>query len=343
MTYKNNIMRSAVWDKMCDSTGHLNPEIFDIYKNLSLGGVGIICTGFARVIKEEAAVVNQMAMYDDKFISEYKTLSDIVHETDTKIYMQLAVGGSQSLGECEKIYSPSGVTNEVNGNISSAMTTEDINYVINSFGDAAKRAEAAGFDGVIIHAAHGYLISQFLCPMTNVRDDKYGADRNLFLTEVYNNIKSKVSSDLVIGMKINCEDLFDGGVTLNDTITTCKIMDNLGIDLIEISGGFGSSKYVIANRLTAARRPGGSNYFVTQAQEIKRHVNALVAVTGGIKDIASITGVDIIGIARPLIAEPDYVNKYLNDNSYKAACVRCGQCMGSICTNKKVGALLNGN
>lgn len=336
MTYKNNIMRSAVWDKMCDDTGHLLPEIFDVYKNLSLGGVGIICTGFARVIKEEAAVMNQMAMYDDKFISEYKTLTDIVHNNDTKIYMQLAVGGSQSMGNCEKIYSPSGITNEVNGNTSCAMSIEDINYVINSFGDAAKRAQDAGFDGVVIHAAHGYLISQFLCPLTNKRDDKYGLDRNLFLIEVYNNIKSKVNNDLVIGMKINCEDLFVGGVTLENSINTCKLMDSLGIDFIEISGGFGSSKYVVDNKLTASRRVKGNNYFVEQALEIKSHVKTKVAVTGGICDISSVKGIDIIGLARPLIAEPDYVNKYLKDNKYKAACVRCGQCVGSICTNKNV-------
>lgn len=337
MNYKNNIMRSAVWDNMCDSDGNLQPEIFDVYKNLAEGGVGIISTGFARVIKEDQAIYNQMSMYSDEFIDQYALLARVIKSQGAVALVQLAVGGSQSYGDSEIYFSPSGITNEVTNKHTKEMTKDDIDYVINSFADAAVRCEKAGFDGIIIHAAHGYLISSFCSPYVNKRNDEYGKDRNLLLKEVFKRIKANVSENFIIGMKKNSEDCFSDGLQVDESLKQCIELDQLGIDFIEVSGGFGLSKEVVKAKMTPSKRAKGENYYLEFAKNLKKNVSCLVAVTGGIKDLQQISDVDIIGLARPLILEPDYVNKYLLDNSQACMCLRCGMCVGSKCMNPKFG------
>ena len=177
LTLKNRFVRSGVWMKMADEQGHITPELKDVYKSLVDGGVGLIITEYTFIDKYDQPNPGMIGMYDDLFIDEWKEIIDYAHANGTKIACQIAAGGSQSgLEEAKqrRIMGPSAVLNRVSGITPAEMNEDDFNRLIENHKNAALRVKRAGFDAVQIHAAHGYLLSQFLTPYYNRRTDKYG-------------------------------------------------------------------------------------------------------------------------------------------------------------------------
>lgn len=342
MNIKNRILRGGTWEELADEKGHMTSELFKIYRELAQGGVGTIITGYTFVTKDEQPNPGMMGIYDDSFIEEYKELTDIVHSYKANIIMQIVYGGSQTnMNPPSKlIWGPSAVKNEISKVVPSEMTKEDIKILVKAYGDAALRVVKAGFDGVEIHAAHGYLLSQFLCPHYNKRTDEYGGcieNRGRIIFEVYEEIRRKVGDNFPIFVKINSEDFIKDGLTSVESIIISKRLSKLGIDAIEISGGNESNQSVLDNNLGPVRNKVNigkdrESYFKEHAARLAEEVDVPVILVGGnrqidvMEDILNSTKIKYFSLARPLISEPNLINKWARGDTKKPKCISCNQC-----------------
>lgn len=343
MALKNRFIRSATYEGFADKNGHMTTKLMEIYRNLAKGGVGTIITGLTYVSDMENAYPGQMGIYEDSFINEYRQLTDEMHEYDTKIIMQLVCNGSQvpANGSSGKaIWGPSAVEDQVFKNVPKEMTVEEIKMIQNAFAAAAVRAKSAGFDGIQIHAAHGYLISRFLSPFFNRRTDQYGGNqvnRARILLETYEAIRNKVGSDYPIFVKINSEDFINQGMTFSDCKFVCHMLQDAGVAAIEISGGILSSR---ANEGTSRKVTAeNESYFRGYATELADDIKIPIILVGGnrniegITDIINKTDIEYISLSRPFIRESDLVTRWEKDTT-SSKCISCNKCFtnsGTVC------------
>ncbi|MBP2651211.1 MAG: NADH:flavin oxidoreductase [Firmicutes bacterium] len=337
LNLKNRFIRSATYDGVADPGGRVNDAILRIYEQLAQGGVGTIITGLTAITDREQIYPGQMALYDDACIAGYNQLTDTVHRYDTKIIMQLACMGSQSIqapDEGKIMWGPSAIEDIGYKTTPQEMTKEEINYLQTAFAEAAARAKQAGFDGVQMHGAHGYLLSKFLNSYYNRRTDEYGGNienRARMVLETYQAIRDKVGPDFPILIKINCDDFMtEGGLTLDECKYVSKKLDDLGLDAIEVSGGSRSSKMNKGPSRLSKRGP--QSYFATQAAELAKELTLSVILVGGNRDLAALTElinktpIEYIALSRPLIAEPDLINKWQQQLTHPAKCISCNKC-----------------
>lgn len=338
MHLKNRFFRSATRDGLADDRGHATPEMVRAYENLAKGGVGTIITGHAYVSDvEQSKQPRQMGMYDDSCIDGYKELTKAVHGYDVNIIMQINCVGAQTFiaGGERLIWGPSPIEDLYTKITPREMTREEILFLQNAFGDAALRAKTAGFDGVQIHAAHGYVLSKFLNPCYNARTDEYGGSikgRAKMLLDTYSAIRHKVGSEYPVLVKINCSDFMDQGMTSEESRYVCKKLADLGVNAIEISGG------------TLASRPNEGPiriikkeqeaYFREYAAEIAEQLTVPVIVVGGNRDVAAMEGIlattkiEYISLSRPLIRESDLISRWQGGDTKPAKCISCNKCLG---------------
>jgi len=214
-----------------------------------------------------------------------------------------------------------------------AMSQKDIDDIVAAFGEGARRAKEYGFDAVQLHAAHGYLINQFLSPHTNRRTDAYGGpveNRCRFLSEAFRSVRSAVGPDFPVLVKLNGSDNLEGGLTLQDAVHAARLLDAEGVDAIEISGGTSASGDKTPVR-TKVDGPGKEAYNLALAMEVKKAVGCPVMVVGGFRssevvDSALATGLDYISFARPLIREPHLVARWRRGDLSPARCISCNGC-----------------
>jgi 2,4-dienoyl-CoA reductase-like NADH-dependent reductase (Old Yellow Enzyme family) len=256
-------------------------------------------------------------------LEKFKLWSKSAQQNNTKIWMQISHPGRQVYKKMGgKVYSPSDVALSM-GKFSdmfgqpTAMTELQIEDVISRFSDTAKQAELAGFDGVEVHAAHGYLLAQFLSPLVNKRDDQWGGsleNRSRLLLDVIKTIKSKVSATFSVAVKLNSADFQRGGFDENDALAVVKQLEALNIDMIELSGGSYEApamQGVTADGRTLAREA----YFLSFAESIARNTSIPVMTTGGIYKFSTAKtvlaqGVSLVGIATGLALQPDLPNRW---------------------------------
>lgn len=241
LNMKNRFVRSATHDGLADELGHVTQELILHFEELARGGVGTIITGLTNVTDIEKIVPSQMAIYDDSFISEYKALTDAVHQHDTNIVVQLVCNGAQNSSQTEGVlWAPSAIEGERTVAGATEMTAADIQSMKSAFVNGALRAQKAGFDGVQLHVAHGYLLSRFLTPFYNRRCDEYGSsteNRARVVVEVCHDIKSAVGPEYPVWIKINSSDFMDEGLTFEESKVICKMLQDAGASAIEVSGG----------------------------------------------------------------------------------------------------------
>lgn len=203
------------------------------------------------------------------------------------------------------------------------MTVEDIHRIEKAFAEAALRVKKAGFDGVEIHACHGYLLHQFATSYYNRRSDNYGGNREnryRMTIETYDAIRQAVGEDFQIWIKVQSQDKFEGGVTNDDCLYLCTELAHRGIDAIEISGNFSDFR-------------GNTAYFRDIADKIARATSVPIIVTGGNRDYEEMekmineTGIEYVGMARPLISQPDLINRFFQEHTGKCRCVTCKHCL----------------
>jgi 2,4-dienoyl-CoA reductase-like NADH-dependent reductase (Old Yellow Enzyme family) len=247
---------------------------------------------------------------------------EYAHQNDTKVIMQL-VYGSKAHNHSTKteIWTPTALQNSKTGIWSKEMTKADIQEIVKLFTDAASRAKAAGLDGVQVHCAHGFLLSQFLSPHLNQRTDEYGGsveNRVRIIKEVITSIQENVGKEYPIFVKLNCCDFVEGGLVIEESVEVAKILSDLGIDGIEVS----------ANSPAKALSAGVS-YFKEYAMSIADAVTCSVISTGGnrdlntMKEIFTTTKIQFFGISRGLVSNPNLIKQWQAGDINAFTCVSC--------------------
>lgn len=342
LVLKNRFFKAATWEALATEDGHMTNELFNVYKELAEGGVGTILTGYAYVTKDEQPNPGMMGIYDDSFIEDYRELTDMVHKNNSNIIMQIVYGGSMSTlnPPSKKIFGASSIENERTKITPTQISKQEIKELEKAYIDAALRVKEAGFDGVEIHSAHGYFLSQILSPYYNQRTDEYGGsteNRGRMIIDIVKGIRAVVGPDFPILMKLNSEDFMgDKGLTSDESIALSIILEEAGLDGIEVSGGNESSLDVLNNNLGPARRKVLSKdkeaYFLEHGKKLSKAVKIPVILTGGLRsydlmdEILDTTDIKYFGIGRPLICEPDLINTWESGNIKKARCVSCNKC-----------------
>ena len=223
MVLANRFVRSATWSGMATDEGACTPQLVDLMSDLAAGEVGLIITGHAFVREDGQHAPWQLGIHHDALIPGLQQLTNAVHAHDSKVVIQLGYGGAY--------LSKSRVR---------SLSADDFHALAEAYADAALRARKAGFDGVQIFAAHGFFLSQMLCPRYNDRTDDYGgniANRARILIEVLETIRRAVGRDYPVLAKLNCRDYVENGLTLEDSVKVAGMLEKAGIDAIELSGG----------------------------------------------------------------------------------------------------------
>jgi 2,4-dienoyl-CoA reductase-like NADH-dependent reductase (Old Yellow Enzyme family) len=342
LSIANRFVRSATWSGMATEEGIVTPQLTTLLENLAHGGVGVIISGYAYVLQNGQSAFRQMGIYSDSLVDGLARMVDVVHLAGGKIVAQIVHGGAHSNPQLtgEEVMGPSSIPAQ-DGKVESflgcrSMTQHDIDAVVNAFRLAAIRAKSAGFDGIQLHAAHGYLFSQFLSPFYNKRTDAYGgsiANRARIVVDTYNVVRKEVGEDYPIMIKMNITDFLDDGISTEDAIQAAAIYSQTGIDAIELSGGTGWGSRILgdSNR-SAVRIVKEEAYYRDMAKHLKQIMRTPIILTGGIKsydlamDIIYNNIADYIGLCRPLIREPGLVNRWKSGDTRKATCISDNAC-----------------
>ena len=339
MTIRNRLVRSATWEGMCEADGRPTGRLADYYRELARGGVGLIISGFAFVRPEGKQLPGKMGIHTDDFADEMRALTKAVHEEGGKICMQLVHAGGQtgSATAGRRPLAPSAVEVEQFPEVPQEMSVNDIAEIVAAFGAAAGRAKSFGFDAIQLHAAHGYLINQFLSPLINRRTDEYGGgieNRCRFLLEVYRAVREIVGEYYPVMIKLNGSDFLEGGLSMEDAVYAAKVMDAKGIDAIEVSGGTQASGDMSPAR-TKINKPEKEAYHLDLAGRIKEVVNCPLMVVGGFRsyevadDAVRNKGITYISMARPFIREPNLPKRWEQGDTSPAKCISCNKCFKS--------------
>lgn len=336
MTLQNRLVRSSTWEGMCEQDGKPTGKVVNWYRDLAQGGVGLIITGYAFVRPEGKRLPGKMGVHTDAFASNYKELTRAVHDAGGKVALQIVHAGGQTDTDTagRQPLAPSAVKADQFPEMPVELSKDEISDIVSAFGEGARRAKAWGFDAVQLHGAHGFLINQFLSPLTNRRTDEYGGNvdnRCRFFLEVYRKVREKVGADYPVLIKLNAADHVDGGLEIDDALYAAKKLSGAGIDAIEISAGTPASgeKGPVRSKINKTEREA---YNLDLARQVKAAVGCPVMVVGRFRsyEVAEKAirddGMDYISMARPLIREPGLPNRWLKGERDPAKCISCNTC-----------------
>ena len=318
-TIKNRFFKSAMSEGMGTREFQPKKNIATLYKRWAEGGTGLIITGNIMVDPKRTAEPGNIVFDKNSNMEILKNWANQGQQHGAKVMVQLNHPGKQAPKTVSKqTVAPSAVPlgNGLNKLFSTprALTTSEVEELVQKFVTSAKVAKEAGFSGVQIHAAHGYLISQFLSPHDNRRTDKYGGsleNRMRFLKEIYLGMREELGKDFTIGIKINSTDFKEDGLTEEDSLKTIIELADLGLDFVEISGG----TYERPAMMGATSKSTNQVFFAEYSKKLKQKIEIPVVVTGGIRSINAMNTLlnnnttDFIGIARPLTIDPNIPNK----------------------------------
>ena len=330
LTLANRFVRSATWEGMAGEDGAPSQKFVYLMVRLAEGGVGLIITGHAYVSPEGRAGPWQLGIHRDDFIPDLQELTNAVHDAGGKIVIQIAHAGCHANSELsgEEAIGPS-VREGEKGPLCREISTEEIQRVVQSFGEAARRAFQAGFDGVQIHAAHGYLLSQFLSPFYNKRSDRYGGsleNRMRIVLDVFQKIREEAGLQFPILIKLNSEDFVEGGLTMDEMLQAAALLEKAGINAMELSGGTMYSGKNVAVRRGKLKNKEDEVYYLEAAKRYKANIEVPLMLVGGIRsfdvaeNLVNENIADYISLARPLIREPDLINRWKSGDTSRATC-----------------------
>jgi 2,4-dienoyl-CoA reductase-like NADH-dependent reductase (Old Yellow Enzyme family) len=340
MELSNRFVRSATYEGMAAPDGACTDPLIGKMAELAEGGIGLIITSHAFVSPEGRARNRQIGIHSDAMIPGLQKMTEAVHEQGGKIVAQLAHAGAQThqgISGFEAL-GPSAFEKE-KGCLSREMNAADRVRIADCFGDAALRARRAGFDGVEIHGAHGYLLSQFLSPHFNRRTDGYGGsieNRARFILEVFEAVRLRTGNDYPALIKLNAEDFLDDGFRQDEMISLSGMLAARGIDAIEMSGGTAYSGEKIPSRMGFLKEEGDEVYYREAAAQFKKRVKAPLILVGGIVSFPVAEGLveqgqaDYIALSRPVIREPRLVRRWQSGDRSRATCLSCNQCYQPI-------------
>jgi 2,4-dienoyl-CoA reductase-like NADH-dependent reductase (Old Yellow Enzyme family) len=363
---KNRIVKSATLENMATLEGLPTDGPQHFYERLARGGAGLIITGFAYINEKGKSYPLQNGIHTDKAVAGWRRITDAVHNLGGKIAMQIVHGGRQTKARAlggRRAVAPSAIPNLVYFTIPEPMTEAEILQTIQDFGNAAARVKEAGFDAVQIHGAHGYLISAFLSPLMNRREDRWGGvfeNRFRFIAEVYGAVRKAVGTVYPVLYKMNVNDFMPFSTTERDSFPAAVRLAGLGLDALEISGGiYETGLSVVRGKSFADTMARGHGmllkyyyktvlgieemvfpfheaYFLPYAERLKPLLNIPLMLVGGIRspdiaeNILSSGAAEFVSMARPLIREPDLPKRWLQGDNQPAQCVSCNRCFGEL-------------
>lgn len=322
----NRILMPPLAVKNPETTGFVNDIVIGYYKEMSKLGMGLMITENSFVTSASRVMPNQLLLSDDEFINGHKKLVDSIHQNSVPVACEINHAGSDlyNIPELRTMLSNKDEGNFVvegvkmrslNSISEGDLPKEHIVSIIHSFGDAARRAVLAGYDMVEIHAAHGFLINQFLSPIINVRKDKYGgnlANRARILIEIIEEVRSKIGEVPII-VRFPLSDnppqftLCPGGFEIEDGLEIAREISLKGVDMIDVSGGYSGSRPRELNQI--------EGYYSSYSEAIKEKVKSIVNVTGGIKRpefanyLIKSGKADTVGIGRALLSDREWIIK----------------------------------
>ena len=336
MKVPNRFVRSATNDRCAEVTGDVTDLLVSIYEALAAGGIGMIITGHACVKWNGKLAPTMLGVDEDRLIPGLKRIVEPAHRYGSKIVLQINHAGGQTTSSTigETPVAPSAVYNPITKEIPNALSPEEIEDLLDAYAAAAGRAVEAGFDGVQIHCAHGYLGSQFISPYTNTRDDQWGGsleNRMRFPLEAYSRMRKTVGDTYPLLIKLNSEDFIGGGLTIEQSVQIAQALSDRGIDAIEISGGMAEtvSHFIKPNILEEQDEA----YFLTNARRFKEVINVPLILVGGLRSPGLMEKLlekgetEMVSLSRPFIREPDLVNRWKQGDRKKADCISCGGCI----------------
>jgi 2,4-dienoyl-CoA reductase-like NADH-dependent reductase (Old Yellow Enzyme family) len=357
MTLRNRFVRSATYDGCAETNGRVSQKQLQMFEELARGGVGLIITGITYVHPSGQISPFQNSLSSDDCIAGFRRLSESVHREGAKIAVQLFHAGRETAKvfkpQQKQALAPSLVTDDPYFQATHrAMTEEEIWEIVRAFGDAARRAREADLDAVQLHAAHAYLLSQFLSPFTNRRADQWGGhleNRLRLHHEIYRDMRTKVGGDYPILVKIGVEDSFPSGLAFREGKRAAQYLAEWGVDALEISSGLRGRGYENAEFRPGINQLEHEAYFREWCRDIRQSVNVPVMMVGGLRtfelmeEVVQNQEADFISLCRPLIREPGIINEWKNKDRHRARCISCNKCFdvllkgeGLHCVQEKV-------
>ncbi len=343
LNIKNRMVMSPMETHLCDKEGFVTEEIIAYYKERALGGVGYITLENTAIDPVGRVNDGMLCIHDDKFIPGLKKLTDRIHAAGGKIVIQLSHAGKEALPYFTglKAVAPSAIPSPLTKEMPRELTVDEIKAIINKFAEGAARAVKAGFDGVEIHMAHGYLVNQFLSPESNVRTDDYGGNttrRSRFAREIVESIRRCTPKDYPVICRISADEYTDTGLKLEESKEIARILEKAGASAIHVSAcNYASAFFNIPCYYLE------EGCFIHLAEGIKSVLKIPVLTVGRIVDPAMAENVlrenkaDLITLGRALIADPYFPNKVkegcLDDIRN---CISCNRCIESISDKKLV-------
>ena len=342
----NRFVRSATAEYLSDENGKPLPELSEMYCNMARGGVGLIITGHAYVHRSGRCRTAMSGIHDDSLIGPWSEVTASVHEAGAKIALQMNHGGRQ----CDPaavdgpMMAPSAIPLNADAPWPVEMTEREIDTVIRAFADAAGRVQAAGFDAVQIHSAHGYLINTFNSPASNWRRDAWGGAlprRVRFLEAVAAAVRDVVGDDYPVFIKLGTVDFVRDGLTEDDGVEIISHLADMGLDGLEISGGIGGGSMRSGIRPGVRQGAYQEAYFLPVARKARQVTDLPIILVGGMRSREVMEGVldegsaDFVSLCRPLIREPDLPNRLRGESTHGASrrgsqdaatCISCNQC-----------------
>lgn len=316
----NRFVKSAMSENMADKGGKPSDRIINLYRRWGEGGAGILISGNVMISPKALGEPYNVIIEDDKYLDELREWADAAQAKGSKLWMQINHPGRQAPKINKELVSPSDVQLPMKAVFAKPrpLTEQEIWELIDRFGTTALMAKKAGWSGVQIHGAHGYLVSQFLSTRTNLRKDQWGGsleNRARFALEIYKNMRSKVGPDFPVGIKINSADFQRGAFTEKDSMSAMRLLSEAGMDLIEVSGGTYERSAMMGtmHKKSTQEREAYFSEFIIKARTL---IKAPLLLTGGFRTLQTMEDalqndeLDFVGMARPFGIDPDLVLKF---------------------------------
>lgn len=325
VTIPNRIVKSAMSENVAAPGGRPSTEIIKLYETWGKGGAGVLISGNVMMDAKALGEAHNVVIENDDYLPELSEWAEKCQKNGSHLWMQINHPGRQAPKLNKEVVSPSNVELEVMKGMFKAprpLEENEIWDIIEGFGKTALVAKKAGFKGVQIHGAHGYLVSQFLSSRTNLRNDQWGGsleNRSRFVLEIYKNIREKVGSSYPIGIKINSADFQRGAFSEEESLEVIQLLSNAGIDMIEVSGGT-YEKAAMMGRKKKKSTEEREAYFADFIVKARAVAKAPLLLTGGFRTAEVMAEalrkdeLDFIGIARPFAVDP-FLAKGLLDGS----------------------------
>lgn len=327
-TLPNRLAKAAMEENMSDEGQIPGPDMLRLYQRWAEGGTGLLITGNVMVDGRAMTGPGGIVLEKDSDIAPFKAWAEAAKKNNSQVWMQINHPGRQVYAAMGgDVLSPSNIALDLGKHSHlfgkpRAMTHKNIQQLIQRFADTALKAEQAGFGGIQVHGAHGYLISQFLSPLTNKRNDEFGGaieNRMKLLISIIHAIRAQVSPNFAVAVKINSADFQRGGFDSDDAKTVILALNELDVDLVELSGGSYESPAMQGNAAESSSADGRTlqreAYFLDFAKEIAQVATMPIMTTGGVRRLAIAedvlaNGIDIVGMGTALAMNPSLPNDW---------------------------------